>query len=220
MNFAPANTRGAKRSMTSLSTMSDRSTLLWSFSLSVLIVSICACSKTTNGPPPEAVPAIVLKMAPRGWAIADDTSGQVPYGHYWGNREAEYRGPRGRRIVFMGPGDVQFTWWDKNDDLQRENLAKETLEVWIMPGAYRESWESRLAWHTPPRAELIFSSVTVKIYANESARWASQASEARFNVILKEASTRVRPLGLCEVPLSWSTWRADLIRELAASASH
>ena len=119
----------------------------------------------------------------------------------------------------MGPGDVPFTWWDKNDELQRENLAKETLEVWIMPGSYRESWASRLAWHTPPRAELIFSSVSMKVYARESARFSSEASEARFKAILNEAVKRTRPVGWPDVPSSWSTWRADLGRELSASSN-
>jgi hypothetical protein len=74
----------------------------------VLMVVVSACSETTSGPPPDAVPTIVLKLAPAGWTVVEDTSGQVPEGHYWGNQGPEYHGPRGRRVVFMGPRDVEF----------------------------------------------------------------------------------------------------------------
>jgi hypothetical protein len=116
----------------------------------------------------------------------------------------------------MGPRDVPFTWRDTHGDLQHENLGKETVEVWIMPGAYRESWASWLAWHKPPPAELIFSSVNVRVYARPSARLTSEASEARLRTILKDAS-ETHGLGSSEDSLSWSTWRADLMRVLAAT---
>lgn len=44
----------------------------------VLMVVASACSGTTGGPQPDSVPTIVLKLAPAGWALAEDTSGQVP----------------------------------------------------------------------------------------------------------------------------------------------
>jgi hypothetical protein len=83
-----------------------------------LMLLVAACSKDSSGPGPEAVRAIVLKQAPAGWVVVEDVLGQVPYGHYWGTREDKYRGPRGRRVVLMGPRDVPFTWVDKNHRLE------------------------------------------------------------------------------------------------------
>jgi hypothetical protein len=112
----------------------------------------------------------------------------------------------------MGPRDVEFTWRDQNGALQHENLGKETLELWIMPGDYRESWASKLNVHAPEPAELIFSGANVRVYAKPSAR---VTSEARLKAILKEA-TETRGLE-SDQPLSWSTWRADLQTELASN---
>jgi hypothetical protein len=177
----------------------------------VLMVVASACSGTTGGPQADSVPTIVLKLAPAGWALAEDTSGQIPEGHYWGDQGREYRGPRGRRVVFIGPRDVEFTWRDQNGALQHEKLGKETLELWIMPGHYRESLASKLNFHAPEPAELIFAGANVRVYAKPSAR---VTSEARFKAILKEAT---ETQGLDSQGLSWSTWRADLQRELAST---
>jgi hypothetical protein len=59
-----------------------------------------------------------------------------------------------------------------------------------MPGDYSESWASKLNFHAPEPAELIFSAANVKVYAKPSAR---VTSEARFKVILK-AATETRGL--------------------------
>jgi hypothetical protein len=178
---------------------------------SITLLFASACAQASVGPPSDQVPGIVLKLAPAGWAVAEDTSGQVPQGHYWGDQGREYRGPRGRRVVFMGPGEVEFTWRDQNGALQHEKLGKETLELWIMPGDYKESWASKLNFHAPEPAELIFAGANVRVYAKPAAR---VTSEARFKAILKEA---IETRGLDSQPLSWSTWRADLQRELAST---
>ena len=181
--------------------------------LSIALLFAAACSATSSGPTPDRVPAVVLKLAPAGWLIAEEAPGQVPEGHYWGDRGRDYQGPRGRHVVFMGPRDVEFTWRDRNGAWQREKLGKETLELWIMPGNYRESWASWFNLHAPPAAELIFAGTNVKVYSKPSAR---VTSEARFKEILKDA-TETRGMGSSDDGLSWSTWRSDLKRELPVS---
>ena len=83
-----------------------------------------------------------------------------------------------------------------------------------MPGDYRESWASWLNPHAPPHAELIFSGAKVRVYAKPGAR---VTSETRLKEILKDATeTRAMdPYGGAG-SLSWSTWRTDLQRGLAA----
>jgi hypothetical protein len=130
--------------------------------VSLALLFAAACSATSSGPTPDRVPAVVLKLAPTGWAIAEDAPGQVPEGHYWGDRGRDYQGPRGRRVVFMGPRDVECRWRDRNGAWQHEKVGKETLELWVMPGNYRESWGSWFNLHAPPAAELIFSGSNVR----------------------------------------------------------
>jgi hypothetical protein len=180
--------------------------------LSMALLFAAACSTTSGGPTPDQVPSVVLKSAPTGWVIAEDTSGQVPEGHYWGDQGRDYQGPRGRRLVLMGPRDVEFNWRDRTGAWQHEKLSKETLELWIMPSSYRESWASWFNVHKPPPAEMIFSGDSVKVYAKPSIR---VVSEARLKELLKDA-TETRGVDSSDLALSWSTWRPDLQRELAA----
>ena len=70
---------------------------------SMALLLAAACSATSSGPPSDRVPALVLTLAPAGWVVAEDESGQVPEGHYWGDWGRDYQGPRGRRVIFIGP---------------------------------------------------------------------------------------------------------------------
>src|SRR5687768_8807404 len=117
--------------------------------LSTAFLFVAACSAAPSEPRPDRVSSIVLKSAPAGWSVAEDVAGQLPEGHYWGDWGRDYQGPRGRRLVLVGPREIDFSWRDRLGAWQREKIAKEALYLWIMPGDYRESWASWLNPHAP-----------------------------------------------------------------------
>lgn len=182
------------------------------FVFSTAFLLVAACSAAPSGPQPDRVPTIVLESAPAGWSVAEDVAGQLPEGHYWGDWGRDYQGPRGRRLVLVGPREVDFAWRDQLGVWQQEKLGKEALYVWIMPGNYRESWASWLNPHAPPHAELSFAGTNVRVYAKAGVH---VTSEARLKAILKHATeTGGMDTDGRERTLSWSTWRTDLQREL------
>ena len=80
---------------------------------------------------------IVAKM-PSTWRVVEEKTGVIPYGHYDG---LKYEGPGGLSLVLEGDRDVFLHWKDKSGIWHQESLAKESLEVWIMPSQYHQSWK-------------------------------------------------------------------------------
>jgi hypothetical protein len=147
---------------------------------------------------------------PANWTLQETKIDQIPWGHYWG-WEDRYNGPKGYLMVFEGPADVTFNWRDVNGWHQKP-LAKEILEVWIMPTRYRRSWEEFFNPSRPISAIHIFSGSIGKVYAHPTHRI---TSNLEFNDILKKAieiNWRTSPHN--EGFLSWSTWQKDIKQQL------
>jgi len=65
----------------------------------------------------------VTASLPEDWSLIESQDGQAPPGH--GDVEA------------IGSGPVTFQWKDESGEWHDEELARETLEVWVMPGSYQ-----------------------------------------------------------------------------------
>src|SRR5215207_8379196 len=63
--------------------------------LLMALLLAAACSATSSGPTPDRVPAVVLKLAPAGWLIAEDAPGQVPEGTTGEIEDATIKGHAG-----------------------------------------------------------------------------------------------------------------------------
>ena len=144
---------------------------------------------------------------PTGWKIKETQEGQIPWGHYWGS---EYSGPTGCLILLEGPADVNFHWQDSGGKWHAEPIAKEALELWIMPPGYRDSWKRFFKPHRPIPAKKILSNKKLVLYGQPTHRI---ILEQNFKSLLKQATSTGWP----ESPynggtLSWSTWDKDLGR--------
>jgi hypothetical protein len=154
-----------------------------------------------------AVGKALTRAVPPGWQLAESKPDQIPWGHHSSDG---YKGHGGTKLTLVGPQDVEFRWSDSSGQQHEEPLAKESLELWIMPGRYREGM-SALDFHAPVPADLIFSSTNVRIYGQPSHRIVARQ---RFGELLRQATATDWPLspGRWKTPLSWAAWKPDLER--------
>ena len=159
-----------------------------------------------------AMTKAIVRVAPPGWKLAETKSDQIPWGHHWSDG---YKGHGGTKLTLVGPRDVEFRWSDNSGTPHEEPLAKESLELWIMPGQYREGM-SILDFHAPVPADLVFSGKAVRIYGQPSHRIVAQQ---RFQELLKQATATDWPRSphRRETPLSWAAWKADVERAAAGA---
>lgn len=153
---------------------------------------------------------VIESIIPPGWELVETKDNEIPWGHYWGQ---EYKGKRGKLLVFRGPTDVQFNWQDRNENWHKISLAKEVLEIWIMPPGYHESWKRFFNIHRPQPAVDIFESNSTSIFAHPTHRI---TDESKFKELLNQAKTTSWP----ESPhnggkISWTAWEADLAKALS-----
>jgi hypothetical protein len=151
---------------------------------------------------------IVCKI-PSNWRVVEEITGVIPYGHYDG---LKYEGPGGLSFVLEGDRDVFLHWKDKSGIWHQEPLAKESLEVWIMPPGYHQSWKRFFVMKSPVPAERIYSGKEAKVYGYPTSHWASRESRERFYEIVPSLSVAT---GWPESPrhtgiLSWVTWKEDI----------
>src|SRR5437870_8484536 len=137
----------------------------------ISVLLLVACEKPPAGPPDvEAGTIVIAQHLPPGWTLANRIEGQLPEGHYWGDWGRDYKGPRGRQLILVGPRRVELSWRDNAGVWRHEPLAKESLEIWLMPADYSEGFWSRVNPHASPPARLVFSGAMLKVYAVPSHR--------------------------------------------------
>jgi hypothetical protein len=164
----------------------------------------------------ESITKAILTTVPSTWKLVETKKNEIPYGHYWGY---EYDGQKGELLIFMGPKNVMLNWRDTKSNCHQVPLAKESLSLWIMPPDYHESWKRFFYPHRPIPPELIYSGNVCRVYGLPSSRI---TSDEEFNKILKQAteicwSDSPDPdVAYKNKGLSWTTWSADLERQLKA----
>lgn len=159
----------------------------------------------------EATIAKIKAALPSDWSVAETKADVLPEGHYWG---MEYDGRKGLELVLQGPRDVLFHWKDRNDTWHQEPVAKEALDLWLMPSSYEESWRRFFVMKRPKTAKLLFSGPMVKVYSFPSSRViAVERVDEIFKLKLAK-STDWRDSPSNTGTLSWETWKDDLQRAL------
>jgi len=148
---------------------------------------------------------VVGEKLPSTWKIVEEKTGVIPHGHYWGQ---DYHGPKGLSFVLEGDMPVFLHWRDNNGEWHKEWVANESIELWIMPQDYSESWKRFFIIHRPKPAELLFSGKIIRLYAYPSHRI---IFPAKFNeILLRAKSSRWPDSPAITGRLSWETWRENI----------
>jgi hypothetical protein len=177
-----------------------------------IMVAIAACSTSAGGPPTVAAARLAIEMGlPKSWSIARAEDGQVPWGHYWGDWSANYSGPKGTLLVLVGPRPSHLCWQSASGQWHRDAIGREAIAMWLMPSAYSQGFWSWVNPHAPPKAPLMFSGASLKVYAQPSAH-TIDADETAIKAILAKATAT----GCADESqsVSWSSWRSDMARAL------
>lgn len=142
---------------------------------------------------------------PTTWRIIEEKTEAIPYGHYDGFK---YDGPKGLSLLLEGEQDVLLHWKDKNGDLHKEALAKETLELWVMPSDYHKTWKRFFRMKRSIPAELLYSDKMVKVYGYPGHHI---ITDEKFKKILLHAVRTSWPDSPTNTGvLSWKNWKEDI----------
>ena len=182
-----------------------------------LCVAAASCGRGAGGAKSvDAATAVVAAHLPNGWTVATREDGQLPQGHYWGDWGRDYAGPRGRHVVAVGPQPVAISWRANDGTAHKDAIARESLDVWIMPANYREGFWSRINLHAPEHPTEVFAGESVKVFAMPSHALVDQV---RFKNILANANETDWPDSPARTKkLSWATWRATLAGALVVGS--
>ena len=114
----------------------------------------------------------------------------------------------------LGPQPVAVFWRARDGSSHKDAIARESLDIWIMPANYRESFWSRLSLHAPEHPMEVFSGSSVKVFAMPSH---ASIDQTRFKEILANAAETDWPDSPSRSrKLSWTTWQTTLASALAA----
>jgi len=153
----------------------------------------------------RAVKAITNSL-PVGWTIAERKPDQIPHGHHWNEN---YTGPKGFLLIVKGirPVDAEFS--DAHEKWNAIHVATESLEIWVMPGNYRDSFFRWLSIGRPIPPTVVLKRSTVKVYARPSH---VLISKQQFWRILSKSNGVMWPDSPVNSPelLSWKNWRLNL----------
>jgi hypothetical protein len=147
----------------------------------------------------------VTASLPEDWSLIESQDGQAPPGH--GDVEAT-----GSLLVLLGSGPVTFQWKDESGEWHDEELARETLELWVMPGSYRPSPRRFFEHHRHVPPELIYASKNIRVYGRVSHRI---IAEDRFNDLLKVAHSTSWS-DISETTCTWQGWQEAVAAAFAA----
>ena len=180
--------------------------------LAVLLFSV-NCGRVERGPSSLAgAESIVRSALPVEWQVAEVESGQIPWGHHWGE---DYQGPTGQRMVLVGPRTVNVSWCAQDGTWNRSPMAREALVIWIMPGNYRDSWGSILSMHAPIPPKTVLNGRNVRVYGQPSHQLNSREQFDKLMESVAEIGWPESPAN--GVQLSWPSWKTDLHARLAAA---
>jgi hypothetical protein len=157
----------------------------------------------------QIIGSAIQAALPAQWKIVEIKSDEIPWGHYW---STEYKGKKGQMIIIEGPSEISCNVRDNAGKWNTVHVAKETIELWIMPSNYNDTWKRFLDPHRPIPAEEIFKSKIGKVYGKTAHRL---KDEKQFKELLKnitEISWPDSPHNTGRV--SWLSWQEEIKRKL------
>jgi len=146
------------------------------------------------------------KALPQGWMVVERQLDAVPYGHHFCD---DYRGPKGTKLVLVGPAPVRVVWTSCSGETMSTPLAKESLELWFMPPGYRDSRMAWLCFHRPVQPIEILKGPSVAVFGRPS-------HQLNSKIAWLELLAKAQAISWPESPandrskISWSNWEEDI----------
>jgi hypothetical protein len=190
--------------------LNPRSGVVWGFVVLVSILGTDVAIAQDKAALDRASQALE-RVLPKGWTIAQRAAGEIPWGHHWCD---SYSGPTGTKVIALGTKDVKVHLRDQDGKWSStQPAAKESLELWLMPGEYSESRLARQCHHRPIPPVEILSNAFVRVFGRPSHRL---NSEKEFYALIEKANGSSWPDSPYNDPstFSWRTWRTDLASAL------
>jgi hypothetical protein len=94
----------------------------------------------------EQALSAISNSLPEGWTITERALGEIPWGHHWCT---EYTGKKGLKLVARGVKLVNTEFRQHDGSWRAVAVGTEALEIWLMPGDYRDSFLSWACFHRP-----------------------------------------------------------------------
>jgi hypothetical protein len=160
----------------------------------------------------EAAPLLQRKLTalratlPVTWSVVEQRDNEYPWGHHfcW-----QYSGPRGTKVVVSGPAPVAFHYRDQSGAQHTLLTPRESLEVWLMPSAYRDRAFAWRCFKRPVQPVAVVATPTVVVFARPSAY-------VRDIDALHELARTSSGTWWQSVSVSWVTWEADIRNAIQA----
>jgi hypothetical protein len=117
------------------------------------------------------------------------------------------------RLVLQGPAEVSMHWTDSEGQGHVTPLARESLELWLMPASFEERRLGLLErLHAPVPAEWLLRGNETNLYAMPCHRI---SSDQEFREILERATATGWPESPCggTQALTWD-WHGTLLARL------
>lgn len=160
----------------------------------------------------RALSKLVARL-PHGWQIAQYEQNQFPWGHHFCS---SYAGPFGTKVVLAGPKAVPVQWTTATGEERQTFLASETLEIWLMPVRYRDTWLRWLCFSRPIQPVEVYSGNGVRVFAQPAHRI---HSDSKFQQDVLASAVTVRwPDSPKNNPslISWHGWEKQTANALAS----
>ena len=149
----------------------------------------------------------IISQLSSDWKIIEEKKDVIPFGHYV---EPNSQVNLGIEFKVISNKDVFLHWEDKKYVLNKTALAKESLQIWIMPKKYHQSWKRFFIMKKPIPAREIYSNSMIQVYAYTSHYIASK--EKFYNLPWTSTAWPDSPHQTGE--LSWTNWENDIVNIL------
>ena len=143
----------------------------------------------------------ITSNIPNMWELQKSVKEHVHYGFH--NDKI-----KGELYIFTGPKTVYWNNKDKAGKWNKNGLAKESINLWIMPADYSPGWRTYFRIGEPKLPRKIFSPKDIKVYA-ETSHYISD--QPKFKKLLNE-STDVYWDKIESI--TWENWESDIVKSI------
>lgn len=181
----------------------------------IAAITLCGFTATALAAPESPVVngvELLTRSLPVGWTLVDRHEQQYPYGHHYCKT---YKGPTGTKLTLAGPKAVSVQWTTESGEERSTRVAVESIELWLMPGAYKDTTWAWLCLHRPVQPNHVLDTPELQVYGRTSHRLDQPGLYAKE--VLPKASSIRWPSSPATDPslISWAGWSADVASVLA-----